>query len=148
MVPPCREQRSLVDEVREIRSDHARCRGRDATEVDVGPERHAPRVHFEDRLPAGAVGRLHRDPPVEPARAKQGLVEHVGPVGRADDDHAGGRVESVHLGEDLVQRLLSLVTAAEAATRAASRAADRVELVDEDDGRRLLLRLPEEVADA
>ena len=60
----------------------------------------------------------------------------------------GRRVEAVHLGQDLVQRLLALVAAAEAAAGAAARAADRVELVDEDDRRRLLLRLPEQVAHA
>ena len=109
---PCRQQRSLVDEIREIRADHARRRRRDPAEVDVGPERHAARVHPEDRLAAGAVGRLHRDPAVETAGAEQGLVEDVGPVGRADDDHAGGRVEAVHLGQDLIQRLLAFVVAA------------------------------------
>src|SRR3712207_7592769 len=57
--------------------------------------------------------------------------------------HAG---EPVHLREDLVQRLLALVRAAEGAR--AARAADGVELVDEDDRGGGLLRLVEEVADA
>ncbi len=43
---------------------------------------------------------------------KQRLVENIGSVGRADDEHAGGRVEPVHLGQDLIQRLLALVVAA------------------------------------
>ena len=112
VVPPRRQQRGLVDEIREIRPDHARRRRRDPAEVDVGPERHAARVHLEDRLAAGTVGRLHGDPAVEATGAKQRLVEDVGPVGRADHDHAGGGVEPVHLGQDLVQRLLALVVAA------------------------------------
>ena len=58
-------------------------------------------------------------------------------------------VEAVHLGQDLVQRLLALVVAAaEAGDPRGPRAADRVELVDEDDRRRGLLRLLEQVADA
>ena len=66
-----------------------------------------------------------------------------------DHDHARRRVEPVHLGEDLVQRLLALVVAAaEAGDARRARAADRVELVDEDDRRRGLLRLREEVAHA
>ena len=112
VVPSCRQQRSLVGEVREIRTDHARRRRRDPAEVDIWCERHCPRVHLEDRLAAGTVGRLHRNPPVEAAGSKQGLVEDVGPVGRADDDHAAGGVEAVHLGQDLIQRLLALVVAA------------------------------------
>ena len=69
-------------------------------------------MHLEDRLAADTVGRLHGDAAVEASRTKQSLVEDVGPVGRADDDHARGRVEPVHLGEDLVQRLLAFVVAA------------------------------------
>ena len=104
-------------------------------------------MHLEDQTPPLPVGRQHGDTTVESARPEQGLVEHVDAVRRADHDHVRGRVEAVHLGQDLVQSLLALVAAAEAAARAAPRAPDRVELVDEDDRRRLLLRLPEEVAD-
>src|SRR5690606_32970676 len=54
--------------------------------------------------------------------------------------------EAVHLDQQLVQRLLALVvTAAEAR---AAMTADRVDFVDEDDTRRVLLRLVEHVADA
>jgi hypothetical protein len=72
------------------------------SQVDVRRERHVPRVHLQDLLPPRPVGRLHGHPPVEPAGPQQRLVEHVGPVGRADHDHAGRRVEAVHLGEDLI----------------------------------------------
>jgi hypothetical protein len=117
--------------------------------VDVRPKRHATRVHLQDRFAAGAVGRLHGDSPVEPAGAKQRLVEHVGAVGGADDDHAGGRVETVHLGQDLVQRLLALVVAAaEAGNAGRAGPADRIELVDEHDRRSGLFRLREEIAHA
>ena len=100
------------------------------------------RVHAQDRLAPSAVGRLHSDAPVEAAGPEQRLVEHVGPVRRRDHDHAGRRVEPVHLREDLVQRLLALVVAAaEAGDTGGARAADRVELVDEDDRGCGLLRL-------
>ena len=122
---------------------------RDRAEVDVGAERDAARVHLEDRLAAVPVRRLHGDAAVEAARPQQRLVEHVRPVRRGDHDHAGRRVEAVHLGEDLVERLLALVVAAaEPGDAGRARAADRVELVDEDDRRRRLLRLLEEVAHA
>src|SRR5262249_32995409 len=80
-------------------------------------------------------------------RREQRLVEPVRPVRRADHDDAGGRIEAVHLGEDLVQSLLALVVAAAEAGRAGrARAADGVELVDEDDRLAGLLGLLEEVA--
>ena len=73
-------------------------------------------------------------------------IEHVGPVGRRDDDDALVLFEPVHLDEQLVQRLLALVVAA-AEARAAV-APDRVDLVDEDDARGVLLGLLEHVAHA
>ena len=73
-------------------------------------------------------------------------VEDVGAVGGGDDDHVGVRVEAVHLDEDLVEGLLALVVAATEA--GAALAADRVDLVDEDDARRVALGLVEQVADA
>ncbi len=54
-------------------------------------------------------------------------------------------VEPVHLREHLVERLLALVVTA--AEPGAALAADGVDLVDEDDGRRLLARRLEQVAD-
>ena len=56
------------------------------------------------------------------------------------------RVEAVHLGEQLIERLLALVVPGEVARPA--RLADRVELVDEHDARRLLLRLLKQIAHA
>jgi hypothetical protein len=77
---------------------------------------------------------------------QQRRVEHVGPVGRGDHDHARVALEAVHLDEQLVERLLALVVAA--AEARAALAADRVDLVDEHDARRVLLRLLEHVAHA
>ena len=55
-------------------------------------------------------------------------------------------IEAVELGEQLVERLLLLVVAAERAGRAA--APERIELVDEDDAGRGLARLLEQIAHA
>ena len=93
------------------------------------------------------VGRVDGDAAVEAAGAQQRRVEDVGAVGRGQDDDALGAGEAVHLGEDLVERLLALVVAAERRA-AAALAADGVELVDEDDRRRRRLGLVEEVAHA
>jgi hypothetical protein len=83
---------------------------------------------------------------VEAARAQQRRVEHVGAVGGRDDDDARVALEAVHLHQQLVQGLLALVVAA--AEARAALAADRVDLVDEHDAGRVLLRLLEHVAHA
>ena len=109
-------------------------------------ERLALGVHFEDRLAAVDVGRGQHDLAVEAARPQQGRIEHVGAVGGGDDDDVGVRVEAVHLDQDLIQGLLALVV--RAAQAGAALAADGVDLVDEDDARRVALGLIEQVAHA
>src|SRR5690606_1495550 len=81
---------------------------------------------------------------VEAARAQQRRIEHVGTVGRGDDDDAIVRLEAVHLHQQLVEGLLTLVVPATQA--GATMTTDGVDLVDEDDARRMLLRLLEHVA--
>ena len=101
---------------------------------------------LQDRLAALQVRAVDHDLPVEPARAQQRRVEDVGPVGRGDQDDAALDVEAVHLDQQLVEGLLALVVAA--AQAGAAVAADGVDLVDEDDRRRVRLGLLEQVADA
>ncbi len=109
-------------------------------------DRLAARVDLEDLVTSVHVGRRDPDHPVEPARAQQRRVEHVGSVGRGDQDHAAADVEAVHLDEQLVERLLALVVAT--AETGATVTADGIDLVDEDDCWRILLRLLEQVTDA
>ena len=100
----------------------------------------------EDAFAALHVGTVDDDAAIEAAGTEQRRIEHVGPVGRRDEDDAFVRLEAVHLDEQLVQRLLALVVAA--AEAGAAMAADRVDLVDEHDAGRVLLALLEEVAHA
>ena len=140
------EQRGLVEHVGEVGAAEARAY---AGRPPAGrrPARSACRARAREDLRAALeVGRLDADLPVEAARAQQRRVEHVGAVGRRDEDDAATYVEAVHLDEQLVERLLALVVAA--AHAGAAVASDGVDLVDEDDGRSVLLGLLEEVADA
>ena len=92
-------------------------------------------MHFENQTSPLPVGGLDGHAAIEPPRPQQCLVEHIDPIRRADNNHVRGRVEAIHLGQDLIESLLTLVAAAKAAPRTAARPADRVQLVDEDDGR-------------
>ena len=113
-------------------------------EIHVRRQRHLAHVHLQDLLAADHVRIGHYDLTVETAGAQQRRIEHVRPVGGGDQNDAFIGLEAIHLHEQLVQRLLAFVVAA-AETRAAV-AADGVDLVDEDDARRVLLRLLEHVA--
>ena len=121
---------------------------RRATEIrsmsgDIGLPRECT---SQDLVAAVEVGGVDLDLAVEAAGAQQRRVEHVGPVGGGDEDHAAADVEAVHLDQELVEGLLALVVTA--AHAGAAVAADGVDLVDEDDRRGVLLGLLEQVADA
>jgi hypothetical protein len=63
----------------------------------------------KDREPLGLVRQRDRDLAVEPPRSKQRRVQDLRPVGGGQDNDALERVEPVHFGEQLVERLLALV---------------------------------------
>src|SRR5207244_13183325 len=103
-------------------------------------------MDFEDGTTAADVGPVERHMPVESTGAQERGVEHVGSVGGRDHDHVGVGLETVHLDQQLVEGLLALVVTTTEAC--ATLATDGVDLVDEDDAGRALLRLVEEVAHA
>ena len=141
-----REQRGLVDEVGEIGARETGRAAGDDVEIDTVRERLAARVDREDRLAPFEVGTVDDDLAIEASRTQERGIEDVGTVGGRQEDDALLLVEAVHLDEELVERLLTfVVTAAE--PRAAV-TTDRVDLVDEHDGRRGVLRLFEQVAHA
>ncbi len=141
-----RQQRRLVDHVRQVGAGHAHGALGQCLDVGVLGERLALRVDLEDLHPALEVGGLHRDLPVEPAGPQQRGVEDVRAVGRRDQDDPATRVEPVHLDEQLVEGLLPFVVAA--AHTGAALPADGVDLVDEHDAGCVLLGLLEQVAHA
>src|SRR4029077_14724900 len=140
------ENRRLVDQVREVRTAEPRGLLGEDLEVDARVERLVARVDFEDGAATADVRTVEHHMAVEAARAEQRRIQDVGPVGRGDHDDVLVGLEPVHLDEELVEGLLALVvTTTEAG---AALAADRVDLVDEDDARRILLGLIKKVANA
>ena len=100
----------------------------------------------QDLLPPVQVRPIDRHLPVEAAWPQQRGIQDLGPVGGGQENDALLRIEPVHLRQELVQRLLAFVVAPHHGAHAA-RLADGVQLVDEDDARRLVLGLREHVAD-
>ena len=127
LVPAPGEDRGLVEQVGKVRAREPGRALRYLLEVDLVAELLVARVHLEDLEAALGVGHVDGDLPVEAARPQEGGVEDVGAVGRRDDDDARVALEAVHLGEELVERLLALVVAA-ADARAAG-AAHGIDLV-------------------
>ena len=113
-------------------------------DIDVVSQRDFLRVDAEDPRAAFHIRPIHDDPSIEPARAQQRRVEHVRAIGRRNQNDALVRFEPVHFDEQLVERLLPLVMPAPQA--GAPMAADRIDLIDKHDTRRVLLPLLEEIA--
>jgi hypothetical protein len=128
-----RVDRRLVHQVGQVGAGEPRRAPRHRIEIDVRTELFGLRVDSEDGGALFLVGEGDLDGPVEAPGSQQRRVEDLGSVGRGHDDHGGAGLEAVHVREQLVERLLSLVVGAEP-TRAAS-SSDGVDLVDEDDGR-------------
>ena len=141
---PHRGDRRLVGEVRQIRTREARRRSGHRAQVDVGTQLLAGAVHHQDRQ-ALSLGRQGNDDlAIEAARAEERGIERVGAVCCGQHHDAMGGIEAVHLSQQLVEGLLPLVVAVRGV--GAADLADRVDLVDEHDGRRALACLLEEVA--
>ncbi|MNU56507.1 hypothetical protein D3C71_456040 [compost metagenome] len=103
-------------------------------------------MHVQDLFTAADIGQADGHLTVETARTQQRFVEHVGAVGGGHDDHAGVRFKTVHLDQQLVQGLFALIIAAAHAGAAVT--ANSVDLIDEDDARRMLFRVFKHVAHA
>ena len=144
---PRGQQGGLVHQVREVRARHSWCRCGQLLEIDVLCERHLPRVNLQNLHAAFVVGRVNDDLAVESPRSQQSRVEDVWPVRGGQNHDALVSGKAVHLGENLIEGLFALVMTADR-PRTAARAADGVDFVDEDDRRRNLSRLAEELTDA
>ena len=106
-----REQRRLVDQVRELGAREAGRATGNLPEIDVRVERNFLRVDAENLLATLDVGRADGHLTIEAAGTQQRRIENVGAVGRRDDDDALIGREAVHLDEQLVERLLALFMA-------------------------------------
>mmetsp|Transcript_15969 Transcript_15969/g.30655 ORF Transcript_15969/g.30655 Transcript_15969/m.30655 type:complete len:347 (+) Transcript_15969:1197-2237(+) len=104
------------------------------------------RVQSQHRQAATLIWQIHSDCAVESARSPQRRVQHFRPVGCRQHNHLWGlapsAVEPVHGGEELVEGL-AVVSAGEVAL-----GAHGVQLVDEDERGRRLVRALEQVPDA
>ena len=140
------EQGRLVDDVGEIGTREAGRAASNDAGVDVRADPDLLDVDVQDLLAADDVRVRHHDLAVEAPGAQERRVEHVGAVGRGDQDDTLVGLEAVHLDQELVQGLLALVVAA--AQTGTAMPADGVDLVDEHDAGGVLLGLLEHVAHA
>src|ERR1700760_4137104 len=109
---PHRGDGGLVDQVGQVRAGESGGGRGDLVQVGVRAEVLAAGVGGQNGGPFGPAGQRDDDLAVEPAGTAQRGVQGVRPVGGGQHHHPAGVLESVHLGEQLVQGLLALVATA------------------------------------
>ena len=102
LVPPGGKQGRFVGEVGQIGPGHPRRPLGQHTQTDVWCQRNLPGMDTQDTLAAADVRQVHYYLAVEPSRTQQCRVEHIGPVGRGEENDSVIRFEPVHLHQQLV----------------------------------------------
>jgi hypothetical protein len=115
--------------------------GCDGLEVNILGELHVLGVNLKDLQAASGVGNTNVDLAIEATETTKGRVDGVGAVGGGHDHNVGAGLHAVHEGEKLgddtpLDLTVGLVTLGR----------DRIDLVDEDDRRAVLLGLLEGLA--
>src|ERR1043165_4023453 len=85
-------------------------------------------------------------PAIKTPRSKQCRIQNIRAVRRSDQNYAIVRFEPVHFDQQLIQSLFALIVTA--AEPRAAMTANCVDLIDEDNARRVLLALFKQIANA
>ena len=101
-------------------------------------------MHAEDFFTAFDIRQADGDLTVEAARAKKRGIEHIRTVGRGDDDDAFLSVEAIHLNEQGIESLFTLIVTSTHAMTAVT--AHGVDFINEDEAGGVLLALFKHVA--
>ncbi|KIR22283.1 hypothetical protein PFLU3_21630 [Pseudomonas fluorescens] len=138
------EQGSLVDQVSQVSTGEPRRTTGNHSRCHVVTHWHFAHVYFQDLFTATDIRQANHDLTVETARTQQCRVQHVRTVGRSDDDNAVIHFETIHLDQQLVEGLLTLIVTTTHA--GATMATNGIDFIDKDDARSMFLGLFEHVA--
>ena len=126
-----RTKRCLVDDVRKLGTTRAGGCLRDGTEIDIVRHLDASGMHLQDVDTTLKIWKLDRYTTVETARTKQCRIQRIRLVRRCQDDDGLRAVEAVHLRQELIQGLLTLIVSPHRTV--ATLLTDGIDLIDEDD---------------
>ena len=141
------DKRSLVAHIGDVGTREAGSLSCEKFEVNTLVHLDFAQVNLENFHTIVQLGELDINLAVETPGAQERLVEDVNAVGGSEDNHATIGAETIHFGEELVERVFALIVRAHIRILAAG-TSHSVDFVDKHDARSLLLGLTEEVADA
>ena len=104
-------------------------------------------MDLENGDTADLVRAIDQNLAIEPPGSEQGWIENLGPVRRSQQHYTCLRIESVQLHQELVQSLLFFIISASYRADAAG-PSQGIQFVDENDARRDLSGLLEQIANS
>ena len=138
------QQRSLVDEVFQISAGETSGGAGNRLEAHIGAEGFVLGMDAENLLTALHIGQADIDLTVKTAGTQQRLIQNIRAVGGGHYDDTIVGIKAVHLNQQLVQGLLTLIVAA--AEACAALTAHCINLINKDDGGHRLFCLFKKVA--
>mmetsp|Transcript_2572 Transcript_2572/g.4000 ORF Transcript_2572/g.4000 Transcript_2572/m.4000 type:complete len:321 (-) Transcript_2572:551-1513(-) len=122
----------------ETRSSSGNC-----FKINVGLNRLATSVHAQDSGTALEIGKIDCDLTIEASRTEKCVIKNIKPVRGSNGDNTRIAIETIHLDQNLIQCLLTfIVTSSESCSALTS---NGIDLINEDDARRVLLGLVEHI---
>ena len=134
-------ENSHIDHIFNVSAGKSGCRfGKHLTVNVVVPN--SFQVTLENVLPSSNIGERHLDRFVEAARAQYGGVHRFLEIGGAYNDNVVRFFEPIHFGQNLVDGVSGMAIFVIVAL-----ASDRIDFIDENDGRGVLTRFFKELTD-
>ena len=133
----------LINNVGKLSTRCTCCCSRNCVKVNIVCNLNLCRMYLQNILTTLKIRQFNRNAAVKTARTKKCRVQGIRTVRRCQNDNAFLSIESIHLGKQLVQGLLTLVVSGESA--AVTFFADGIDLIDKDDTRCFLICLLEQV---
>ena len=103
-------------------------------------------MYLQNLHTAAQIRLIHNDLPVKAPRTQQRLIQNLRPVRGSQDQNSPGAVKSVHLGQQLIERLFPFFIAS--AVFGITAPSDCIDLINENDAGRILGRLFKQIAHA
>ena len=100
-------------------------------------------MHLENLNTTPHVRSIHHDLPIKPPRSEQGRVENIWPVSRSNQDHTFCRIKPIHLDEQLIERLFTLIMTS--TQPCSTKSANGINFIDKNNAGRMFLSLLEKV---
>src|SRR5262249_9581051 len=114
-------------------------------EIDIVGQRNLAGMNAENLFTPANIRQRNNDATVKAAGTQQRRIKHIRTVGGRDQDHAFIGFEAIHLDQQLIQGLFTLIVAS--AQTSAAVAAYGIDFINEDDARCILFSLLKQVAD-